>query len=222
MEKYILQLKTIFEGHRSPENALAMEKYMKNHFPFLGIKKPLRAELEKRFYAESGLAKEPYNERFIRLLWELPEREYQYAALGYLAKFSRKLDRESLELARELITHKSWWDTVDALSQIPVGALAARFRDSIPLEMDKWAVSDNMWLRRTAILYQLKYKHDTDESRLYTYIRQNADSRDFFIQKAIGWALREYSKTNPDSVREFIQNTKLAALSRREGSKYLG
>ncbi|WP_409272603.1 DNA alkylation repair protein [Neobacillus sp. SCS-31] len=222
MEKYILQLKTLFEEHRSPENALAMERYMKNHFPFLGIKKPLRAELEKRFYTETGLAKELFDERFIRLLWELPEREYQYAALGYLAKFSRKLEPQALGLAKELITEKSWWDTVDALASNPVGALAARFPDSIPLEMDKWAVSDNMWLRRTAILHQLKYKDDTDESRLYTYIGQNADSREFFIQKAIGWALREYSKTNPDSVREFIQNTKLAALSRREGSKYLG
>ncbi|WP_059171768.1 DNA alkylation repair protein [Bacillus sp. FJAT-27445] len=222
MEKYILQIKTLFEEHRSQENAVSMEKYMKNHFPFLGIKKPLRADLEKRFYTETGLVKEPFDERFVRMLWELPEREYQYAALEYIAKFSRKLGPESLGLAKELITDKSWWDTVDALSQRPVGELAARFPSAISFEMDKWAVSDHMWLRRTAILHQLKYKHETDENRLYTYIRKNADSREFFIQKAIGWALREYSKTNPDSVREFIQRTKLAALSRREGSKYLG
>lgn len=222
MDKYIAKLKALFEEHRSPENAVGMEKYMKNHFPFLGIKKPLRAELEKAFYAETGLAKEPYDERFVRMLWELPEREYQYAALGYLAKFSRKLEPEALGLAKGLITEKSWWDSVDALASNPVGVLAARFPSQIPLEMDKWAVSDHMWLRRTAILYQLKYKNETDEQRLYTYIRQNADSKEFFIQKASGWALREYSKTNPDSVREFIQNTKLAALSRREGSKYLG
>ncbi|RDU37410.1 DNA alkylation repair protein [Neobacillus piezotolerans] len=222
MDKYISKLKDLFEEHRSPENAVGMEKYMKNHFPFLGIKKPLRAELEKAFYVETGLDKEPFDERFVRMLWELPEREYQYTALGYLAKFNRKLGPETLWLAKDLITGKSWWDTVDALASNPVGVLAARSPEEIPFVIDKWAVSDHMWLRRTAILHQLKYKNETDEQRLYTYIRQNADSKEFFIQKAIGWALREYSKTNPDSVREFIQNSKLAALSRREGSKYLG
>lgn len=214
-------LKALFEENKNADNAAAMEKYMKNHFPFLGIKKPLRAELEKKFYGQTGLAKEPFQEEFVRTLWEMPEREYQYAALGYLEKFSKKLGSDDLELLKELITTKSWWDTVDALAAKPVGILGAKFPDTIPAEMDKWAVSDNMWLRRTAILFQLKYKKETDEQRLYTYIRQNANSKEFFIQKAIGWALREFSKTNPDSVKNFIESTELAALSRREGLKYL-
>ncbi|CEG29278.1 DNA alkylation repair protein [Bacillus sp. B-jedd] len=222
MSDYALSvLKTLFEENRNAQNAEAMEKYMKNHFPFLGIKKPLRAELEKKFYTQTGMAKEPFQEGFVHTLWEMPEREYQYAALGYLEKFSKKLGPDDLGLLEELITTKSWWDTVDALAAKPVGILGAKFPDTIPAEMDKWAVSDNMWLRRTAILYQLKFKKKTDEQRLYSYMNQNADSKEFFIQKAIGWALREYSKTNPDSVKEFIESTELAALSRREGSKYL-
>ena len=214
-------LKALFEENRNLENADAMEKYMKNHFSFLGIKKPLRAELEKKFYEQTALAKDPFQEEFIRTLWKMPEREYQYAALGYLDKFSKKLVPDDLSLLKELITTKSWWDTVDTLAAKPVGMMGAKFPDTIPAEMDIWAVSDNIWLRRTAILFQLKYKKETDEQRLFTYIRQNAGSKEFFIQKAIGWALREYSKTNPDSVKKFIESTELAALSRREGSKYL-
>ncbi|RHW40442.1 DNA alkylation repair protein [Neobacillus notoginsengisoli] len=218
---YVSVLKALFEEQRNTENAVAMEKYMKNHFPFLGVKKPLRAELERKFFATTGLVKEPFQESFVRELWAAHEREYQYVALGYLEKFSKKLEAGSLSLLKELITTKSWWDTVDALAQKPVGVLAAKYPDTIPAEMDKWAVSDNMWLRRTAILYQLKYKKETDEQRLYENIRLNTSSKEFFIQKAIGWALREYSKTNPGSVKDFIERTELAALSRREGSKYL-
>jgi 3-methyladenine DNA glycosylase AlkD len=87
--------------------------------------------------------------------------------------------------------------------------------------IDVWAISENLWLRRAALLFQLKYKGKTNEEVLYHYIKQNADSKEFFIQKAIGWALREFSKTNPASVKTFIEGTRLASLSVREGSKYL-
>lgn len=107
------------------------------------------------------------------------------------------------------------------LAQKPVGEIAKHNPDVIPEIIEGWAYGVDLWLRRTAILFQLKYKSETDDKLLYRYIRQNKDSKEFFIQKAIGWALREYSKTNPESVKQFITENKLAKLSVREGSKYL-
>jgi 3-methyladenine DNA glycosylase AlkD len=121
----------------------------------------------------------------------------------------------------QLITTKSWWDTVDAIAPKAVGKIADKFPEVVPETIDGWATHDYMWLKRAAILFQLKYKQKTDEELLYQYIRQNAASKEFFIQKAIGWALREYSKTNPASVKKFIEGQPLAPLSVREGSKYL-
>ncbi len=194
---------------------------MKDHFPFLGIKKPNRSVLEKQFFKETGLLKEPFNQEFIRDLWAKDEREYQYTGLVYMEKSLKKLEKIDLPFMEELIQTKSWWDTVDAISPKPVGEIAKRFPDVVAETIDGWATHDYLWLRRAALLFQLKYKENTNEELLYQYIRLNADSKEFFIQKAIGWALREYSKINPDSVKKFIQATKLAPLSVREGSKYL-
>ncbi|OCA82319.1 DNA alkylation repair protein [Bacillus sp. FJAT-27225] len=215
------EIRALFEKHRNPVNAENMKKYMKDLFPFLGLKMPERKMLEREFYTKTGLLKRPFNRSFVEELWKLPEREYQYVALGYIEKFCKRLGTESLPLLTWMLTEKSWWDTVDALATKPVGMLAKQYPE-IQSVMDDWAKSENMWLRRTAILHQLKYKNETDEQRLYTYISQNAYSKEFFIQKAIGWALREYSKSNPESVKKFILSTELASLSRREGSKYLG
>lgn len=211
----------LFEQNRNQEKAIPMEKYMKNYFPFLGIKTPERNQLMKQFYAESGILKEDFQPDFVRILWKKAEREYQYAALDYISKTLKKLDKDHLPLMEHLITTKSWWDTVDMLAQKPVGTIAAKFPEVIPETIEDYAYGKHLWLRRTAILFQLKYKERTDEALLYRYIQQNKDSKEFFIQKAIGWALREYSKTNPASVKAFIESTTLPNLSVREGSKYL-
>jgi 3-methyladenine DNA glycosylase AlkD len=221
MEKYIELLTKLFEEHRNAANAEPMKKYMKDHFPFLGIKKPQRSELEKEFFHETELLKEPLNQEFIRGLWAKEEREYQYTGLVYMEKSLNKLDKTDLPFMEELITTKSWWDTVDAIAPKPVGKIAEKFPEVVSGTIDGWAVSDNLWLRRAALLFQLKYKAKTNEELLYQYIRLNAESKEFFIQKAIGWVLREYSKTNPASVKKFIEATMLAPLSVREGSKYL-
>lgn len=121
----------------------------------------------------------------------------------------------------ELITSKSWWDTVDTLAQKAVGKIARSFPDVIEENIEFWNDSDHLWLQRSAILFQLKYKEQTNEDLLYRYIITHSQSKEFFIQKAIGWALREYSKTNPDSVRQFMEKHPLSKLSVREGSKYI-
>jgi 3-methyladenine DNA glycosylase AlkD len=211
----------LFEKNRCMPQAGPMEQYMKNKFPFLGIKKPLRSKLERQFFQESNILKEPFHHAFILELWEKGEREYQYAALTYIEKSLKRLGKDDFDLMETLITTKSWWDTVDTLAAKPVGTIAARHPEVIGERISGWAVSENMWLRRTAILFQLKYKQDTDEDLLYGYILKNADDKEFFIQKAIGWALREYSKTNPSSVRRFLEEHRVSPLSYREGSKYI-
>ena len=214
-------LTKLFEKQRNEANAESMKKYMKEHFPFLGIKKPQRSELEKQFFQETGLLKDSFNHEFIQELWAKEEREYQYTALVYMEKSLKKLEKADLPFMEELIKRKSWWDTVDAIATKPVGTIAEKFPEVVSGTIDGWAISENLWLRRAALLFQLKYKGKTNEEVLYHYIKQNADSKEFFIQKAIGWALREFSKTNPASVKTFIEGTRLAALSIREGSKYL-
>ncbi|MEN2464447.1 DNA alkylation repair protein [Ornithinibacillus sp. FSL M8-0202] len=215
------RLITELERNRNHENAYQMEKYMKNRFPFLGIKTPERRNISNRFFKQTGITKEPFNVKFVQALWEQKEREYQNIALDYIETMLPKLGKEHLELLEKLLTTKSWWDTVDMLAQKPIGKIALESPEVIPERITEWAHHENMWLRRTAILFQLKYKDRTNEELLYTYIKMNASSTEFFIQKAIGWALREYSKTNPISVRMFIQENDLAKLSIREGSKYI-
>jgi len=211
----------LFGDNCNKIEAEPMKNYMKGHFPFLGIKSPLRKELEKQFFNETGILKEPFNRELVAELWGKNEREYQYTALVYLEKMMNKLKKDDLPFMEWLITTKSWWDTVDAIAPKPVGKIAEKFPEVVGEMIDGWAVHDNMWLRRAAILFQLKYKQKTNEERLYHYIQQNAESKEFFIQKAIGWALREYSKSNPASVKQFIASQSLAPLSIREGSKYL-
>lgn len=210
-----------FQENANAENAVPMEKYMKNQFPFLGIKTPKRRELMKEFFQASGILTLELQEDFIWHLWELDEREYQYAAMDYLERSLKKLEKKHLLLCEKLIMTKSWWDTVDALAAKAVGTIAAKYPEVISEKIDGWAEGDHLWLRRTALLFQLKYKEKTDEALLYRYIFLNKDSREFFIQKAIGWALREYSKTNPAAVKQFIESHTLPKLSVREGSKYI-
>ncbi len=222
MEKdYLIVLTYHFYSQRNQELAGPMAKYMRNRFPFLGIKKPERTKLLRLFYDQTGILKEPFNPKWVQTLWGQEEREFQYAALDYLERSLKKLDGTHISLMEELITTKSWWDTVDTLATKSVGAIARKSPNVITEKVEEWAYGEYLWLRRTAILFQLKYKDETNEPLLYRYIEQNADSKEFFIQKAIGWALREYSKTNPKSVGEFIESCPLAPLSIREGSKYL-
>jgi 3-methyladenine DNA glycosylase AlkD len=221
LQEKVVLLTKMFEAKRNLADVEPMKAYMKGHFPFLGIKSPVRKELEKEFFKETGLLKEPFSDEFVLTLWEKDEREYQYTALAYIEKSLNKLQQGDLALMETLITTKSWWDTVDAIAPKAVGKIAETFPEVVTETIDAWASHEYLWLRRAALLFQLKYKEKTNEVLLFNYIRKNADSKEFFIQKAIGWALREYSKTNPTSVQAFIEGQALAPLSVREGSKYL-
>lgn len=196
-----------------------MAKYMKNQFPFLGLKKPDRTALSKGFLNEKKKDKE-IDWDFIFRCYELPEREFQYLAIDYMSKVANLFQPDDMKRIEKLITTKSWWDTVDAISPI-VGHIAMKYPEIKETILTKWMESDNIWLKRVSILFQLKYKDKTDTEFLEKAILKNANTNEFFINKAIGWALREYSKTNKEWVRSFIENNKLSKLSVREGSKYI-
>ncbi|MCM3586795.1 DNA alkylation repair protein [Mesobacillus maritimus] len=221
MKQFVEDLRGRLAANANPENAEQMARYMKNHFPFFGIKTPQRREIANEFFRETELLKEPFEESFVLALYDQPERECQMVAIDYIVRSLKKLEKSDIDLMHRLLTTKSWWDSVDTLAQKPVGTIVANHPELIAEVIDTWAVSENLWLRRTAIIFQLKYKEQTNEELLYHYIKLNAASKEFFIQKGIGWALREYSKTNPESVRNFIQSHSLAPLSVREGSKHL-
>jgi 3-methyladenine DNA glycosylase AlkD len=218
---YIRQLVEWMNQHRNEENAKAMKKYMRDQFDFLGIRAPQRNALLREFLKEHGKPRLEELPQMVLALWELPEREFQYIALTLLEKDVKKLSDEHLSLAETLVVTKSWWDTVDYLAANIIGTILKKHPKWIEHYTRKWIQSDHMWLQRTAILFQLKYKKETDEQLLYQYIRMCKDSREFFIQKAIGWALREYSKTNPESVIRFVESEHLTPLSKREALKII-
>ncbi|MFZ0545545.1 MAG: DNA alkylation repair protein [Candidatus Promineifilaceae bacterium] len=221
MHAYLIPLTEIFQQHADPETAEPMKQYMRNKFEFLGIKSPQRRALQKTFIAEHGLPPMDDLDEIIRQLWDLPEREYQYAAIDLIDRRHKKLTPEHVPLLEYLILTKSWWDTVDSISDRQIGKLFMRYPDIRDDYIGRWRKSDNIWLRRTTLLFQFPYKKDTDESLLFELIRENLDSKEFFIQKAIGWALREYSKSNAESVITFVARTELPPLSHREALKWL-
>ena len=189
-----------------PVRAVQMQAYMKNRFPFLGIPKPqLKAALKPHLKAAA----------------QAEAREYQYAALELLRAAQRQLTPTDLPRLNRLITTKSWWDTIDVLDRI-VGDIALRHPEIHPTIL-QWSTDENIWLRRIAIDHQLLRKEKTNTTLLAQILDNNLGQSEFFINKAIGWALRDYSKTNPEWVREYIESRreKMAALSIREASKYL-
>lgn len=210
----------VFIENRNEDNAKYMKAYMKDNFEYLGIKTPLRKELEKEFLKEKS--KEALIDKdFVKMLWNYEYRELQYVALDYLVKQKKKLQKDDIHFIRDLIITKSWWDTIDLIASHLVGEICKKYPELIDEYILNWSTDENMWIRRTAILYQLKYKQDTDRNILEKVIKDNIEDEEFFIRKAIGWALREYSKTNKDWVSEFVANNRLSKLSEKEASKYL-
>lgn len=153
-------------------------------------------------------------------LYELPKREYQYAAIALIEKMKKHLTTDDFPALLQLIETKSWWDSVDSIAPHFVGHIVKLDREYGEKIMLEWSLSDNMWTNRSAILHQLKFKQQTDTELLFQIIKQHSDSNEFFIQKAIGWALREYAKTYPDLVKVFVGEHPLKPLSKREALKH--
>jgi 3-methyladenine DNA glycosylase AlkD len=218
-EKAMLDIFEIFRVAANPEKAAPMSAYMRDQFPFLGIPTPERKRLSRDFLKSRG--KESVDWNFVFECWQQPEREFQYLAKDYLAKISAILTPADIPNFRELIITESWWDTVDGLDVI-VGDIALRYPEANDILL-AWSVDDNFWLRRLAIDHQLTRRDKTDTPLLERILVNNFGQTEFFINKAIGWALRDYSKTNPNWVRDFIRRhrSKMASLSIKEASKYI-
>jgi len=221
MHPYVASLKILFEHNANPAQAAPMKKYMRDQFEYLGIKTPQNTAIQKEFYKENGLPALSDLDEILHDLWELPQREFQYVGMGLLGKFEKQLPAEFIDTLEYLIVTKSWWDTVDAIASHTVGTHFKRFPKIRERTLKKWRKSKNIWLRRTAILFQLGYKQETDYELLTEIIYENLGSNEFFINKAIGWALRQYAYTDPKAVKKFVNSTVLHPLSRREAMKHL-
>lgn len=217
---FILALENAFEVNQNPENAFAMAKYMKNNFTFFGIKTEKRRRIFKEIWKENK-EEVSANARGIALgLYSKPEREFQYCAIEILIKeLKGNYKKEDIHLIEKLITSNSWWDSVDTIAKYILGEYLVDFPLETKNVIERFSNSDNMWLNRSIILFQLGYKQKTNADFLFSECLKHSHSKEFFIQKAIGWALREYAKTNPEDVIEFVKSNDLKKLSTKEALK---
>ena len=206
--------------HKNEEQAQKMSKYMLNKFEYIGIKTPERREIFKNFFKEYK-NEEKIDWEFVNKCWENKYREFQYVAADYLKNKKDKLTIDDIPKFKQLILKKSWWDTIDNLD-MTIGALALKDSNVNKILLE-WSLDENIWLRRIVIDHQLLRKEKTNTELLEKILKNNLGQTEFFINKAIGWALRDYSKTNPKWVKNFIEKNKekMAKLSIKEASKYL-
>ena len=206
--------------HKNEEQAQKMSKYMLNKFEYIGIKTPERRKIFKNSFKEYK-NKEKIDWEFVNKCWENKYREFQYVAADYLKNMKDKLTIDDIPKFKRLILEKSWWDTIDNLD-MTIGALALKDSNVNKILLE-WSLDENIWLRRIAIDHQLLRKEKTNTELLEKILKNNLGQAEFFINKAIGWALRNYSKTNPERVKNFIEENKekMAKLSIKEASKYL-
>jgi len=206
--------------HKNEEQAQKMSKYMLNKFEYIGIKTPERREIFKNFFKEYK-NEEKIDWEFVNNCWENKYREFQYVAADYLKNMKDKLTIDDIPKLKQFILKKSWWDTIDNLD-MTIGALALKDSNVNKILLE-WSLDENIWLRRIAIDHQLLSKEKPNTELLEKILKNNLGQAEFFINKAIGWALRDYSKTNPEWVKNFIEKNRenMAKLSIKEASKYL-
>jgi 3-methyladenine DNA glycosylase AlkD len=208
-----------------PALRTGMRAYMKGRFEFLGIQTPARRAAVVHLIREQKAASAADLLRSARMLWDQPEREYQYAAVDLLAKHVHSLNPAHIKALLALVRRKSWWDSVDALASVVnrIVHTSCAADPAVQAQMDAAIASSNLWVRRVAILHQLGWRGRTDTSRLFLYASTCAHEQEFFIRKAIGWALRDYARHAPEEVRVFLRSNRklLSPLSLREAGKHI-
>jgi 3-methyladenine DNA glycosylase AlkD len=217
----ITSLTDMLESHQNENKAIQMSAYMKGKFSFYGIPAPVRNDIQKIWF--------PIIKEFgfdfwelIHTLWGKEEREFQMIAVDLMKKRpAKQMEIEDIDQLEFTISTKSWWDTVDLIASNYLGVYFQKFPEQIAPITEKWIQSNNMWLQRSCLIFQLKYKEKTDFKRLTQYIKELKHIDEFFIQKAIGWSLRQYSKFSPEEVSIFIDTENIQGLARKEASNYL-
>ncbi len=220
---FIPMLDIVFRAGANETNALGMNAYMKNKFVFFGIKAPVRKALADAWIKSLPATLSPTKRK--EIVWELynqEQREFHYVAIDWMNAWKKEMiEKDDSDFLKLLITTHSWWDSVDAIASNYLGKYIQKF----PIEgaelIEEWRHSDNMWLRRSCLIHQLKYGNNTDFTLLMDLINQFKNDKEFFIQKAIGWSLRQYSKFQPEAVRDFLHDSDLKGLARKEAEKYL-
>jgi 3-methyladenine DNA glycosylase AlkD len=221
LEEIVLDLEQLLSKNRNPEKALKMKAYMKHKFDFLGIQMNQRKILSVQFKLSTKNLSIEELWQISDLLWDKSEREYQYVAMDMWSNKLKLLKSEDISRIEMMILKKSWWDTVDWLAARMAGHCFSKHTNVQKEFLNKWIKSKNIWLNRTCLLHQLFYKDKTDFELLQWQILQLKHKNEFFIQKAIGWSLRQYSKTNPSVVQEYVHQNELSSLAQREALKWM-
>ena len=229
--KKLFNPQLILSAQANPVRAAAMSKYMRDQFNYYGIHKPALNILAKpmlkemlqtvKEIAETDGDVNIYLTKLVRQWWNYPQRECQYIIMQFLFKTNKYWDKDTIGILEWMILNKSWWDTVDYIASDLVGKYFELFPKEIPSAIKRWNAQNNFWLHRTSLIFQLKYRKQTNAVLLFAQCKRFSQEKEFFIRKAIGWALRQYSKSEPAKVKTFIKATPLSPLSVKEGSKYV-
>lgn len=208
---------------RNAEDAKAMAAYMKTDMPFFGVKRPASEPIFREMMALYPVTTRDEYESGVRQLWSAPHREEKHFALRLANAVPRYITPTSLPLYRQLIVEGAWWDFVDDVSSRLVGKLLLDNRPRIAPVMEKWVDHNDMWLRRSALLVHLRHKDATDQATLFDHCLRRSHETEFFIRKAIGWVLRQYARTAPKAVAEFVTSHRdsWSGLTYREATKHL-
>lgn len=219
MKPFVKAITEALRDLADADNAFKMRKYMRDKYPFLGVNKPERQEVFKHLCKLHGSSQDWFD--ISSELFAMPEREFQYVAMEYVKQAKKSWDTRLPALFEQWVGEESWWDVVDFLAPQILGPYFLQFPAERDVWIQRWMNSGNFWLQRFCLVFSLGYKDKTDAVLLAKNIQALSSSKEFFIQKAIGWALRQYARTDPDWVREFVANNALAPLSKREALKHI-
>lgn len=219
--EFINLLEIEFQQNKNTERSKSQKAYMRNQFEYFGLDAATRRHIQKPFLVTKYLPPKNEAKEIILALWKKPQRDFQYVGQELAFKYLKLFKLEDIHLFEHMVTHKSWWDTVDFIATKLIGNYFLKFPEQRDQYVKKWIASNNIWLQRSAILFQLKYKSKLDPVFLSEVILSLNNTNQFFINKAIGWVLREYSRTNPNWVLKFVNNTELSNLSKREALRLI-
>lgn len=221
VHNYINSLESEFERNANAAIALEQKAYMRNQFDYYGIKAPERRIIQKPFLSKHYLPPKQDLAKIVKVLWKKPQRDFQHFGQELTFKYVKQYRQSDIGLLEYMVTNKSWWDTVDFISVKLIGSYFKTYPEQRDHQIASWMESENIWLQRSCLLFQLKYKLDLDKEFLSSVIQPLLGSKEFFLNKAIGWVLREYSKTNSGWVIRYVDKTALAGLSKREALRLI-
>ena len=219
--EFIELLGVEFRRQANDQRSISQKAYMRNQFEYFGLDAATRRKIQQPFLLAKYLPAKKEAIILIKELWKKPQRDFQYVAQELAFKYVKVLDKDDIQLFEYMVIHKSWWDTIDYIATKLIGNYFKKYPNQRDAYIQKWIASNNIWLQRSAILFQLKYKSELDTKHLEKIILSLNNTNEFFINKAIGWVLREYSRTNPNWVLDFVKKTALSNLSKKEALRLI-